>query len=169
MWNDTDAPLAFLITFRCYGTWLHGDERGSVDRHNNTYGSPYNPPIEHWKTITADRMKHDPVKLNAAQRDSVRKAIIDTCRKRGWGVYAVNVRINHAHAVVSLGGAKPETALSAFKANATRQMREDSCWPHEHSPWVEKGSKRYLWNERHIDAAVEYVNFGQGRDLPQFD
>jgi len=29
MWNDTDLPLGYLITFRCYGTWLHGDERGS--------------------------------------------------------------------------------------------------------------------------------------------
>ena len=32
MWNDTDIPLAYLISFRCYGTWLHGDERGSIDR-----------------------------------------------------------------------------------------------------------------------------------------
>src|SRR5438093_13756827 len=31
MWNDTDLPLGYLITFRCYGTWLHGDERGSID------------------------------------------------------------------------------------------------------------------------------------------
>jgi len=38
MWNDTDIPLAVFFTFRCYGTWLHGDERG--DRNNNTYGSP---------------------------------------------------------------------------------------------------------------------------------
>jgi len=28
-WNDTDIALAHLITFRCHGTWLHGDERGS--------------------------------------------------------------------------------------------------------------------------------------------
>ncbi len=33
MWNDTDIPLAYLITFRCYGTWLHEDERGATDRH----------------------------------------------------------------------------------------------------------------------------------------
>ena len=27
MWNDTDIPLGYLITFRCYGTWLHGNKR----------------------------------------------------------------------------------------------------------------------------------------------
>jgi hypothetical protein len=33
--NDDHIPLAYLITFRCYGTWLHGDSRGSVDRFHN--------------------------------------------------------------------------------------------------------------------------------------
>lgn len=32
MWNDTEIPLAIFFAFRAYGTWLHGDERGSVDR-----------------------------------------------------------------------------------------------------------------------------------------
>ena len=27
-----DAPLAYFISFRTFGTWLHGDRRGSVDR-----------------------------------------------------------------------------------------------------------------------------------------
>jgi len=30
--DNERIPLAYLITFRSYGTWLHGDERGSVDR-----------------------------------------------------------------------------------------------------------------------------------------
>jgi hypothetical protein len=31
-------PLAYLITFTTYGTWLHGDSRGSVDKQHNRYG-----------------------------------------------------------------------------------------------------------------------------------
>jgi hypothetical protein len=30
--QDRSAALGFLITFRTYGTWLHGEDRGSVDR-----------------------------------------------------------------------------------------------------------------------------------------
>ena len=41
MWNSTEVPFACLITFRCYARWLHGDERGSVDRFHNQYKSPY--------------------------------------------------------------------------------------------------------------------------------
>ena len=34
-----EFPLAYLITVRCYGTWLHGDERLTVDRHGlDVYG-----------------------------------------------------------------------------------------------------------------------------------
>jgi hypothetical protein len=32
-------PLAYLTTRTAYGTWLHGDERGSVDPFGN-YVSP---------------------------------------------------------------------------------------------------------------------------------
>ena len=42
--NNQRIPLAYLITFRSYGTWLHGDERGSVDRFHNVYGTPRLPP-----------------------------------------------------------------------------------------------------------------------------
>jgi hypothetical protein len=81
----------------------------------------------------------------------------------------VNVRTNHAHIVVCIGSSKPERALTAFKANATRQMREDGCWKDDSSPWAERGSKRYLWNERSVARAVDYVLNGQGDELPAFD
>jgi hypothetical protein len=42
--------------------------------------------------------------------------------------------------LITIGLIKPERALIAFKAHATRQMRQDNCWRHDYSPW-EKGSK----------------------------
>jgi hypothetical protein len=60
MWNDTDVPLAHLITFRCYGTWLHGDERGSVDRAHNRYRSPYIPVNDQWHRHNSQKLKGDP-------------------------------------------------------------------------------------------------------------
>ena len=169
MWNDTDVPLAHLITFRSYGTWLHGDNRGSIDRLNNRYKSPYIPPNKSWHTHNKNALVHKPVVLDAAQRHAVEHAIRDTCGHRKWYLYAVNVRTNHIHSVVSIGTIKPEKALSAFKANATRQMREDGCYREDSSPWAEKGSKRALWNEQSIAKAIEYVLFGQGDELPDFD
>lgn len=38
--QERNTALAYLITLRCYGTWLRGDERGSVDRrYYNRFGT----------------------------------------------------------------------------------------------------------------------------------
>jgi len=168
-WNDTDTPLAYFITFRAYGTWLHGDKRGSVDRHNNRYGTPRIPRNDTWRRIEGDLLKHPPVNLDARRRTSIKKAIRETCEKRGWFLSALNIRTNHVHSVVVALGCDPERVLNAFKANATRKMREDGCWPHEYSPWAENGSKRRLWNEQSVANAIDYVMNAQGDDLPDFD
>ena len=155
MWNDTDIPLAYLITFRCYGTWLHGDERGSIDRFHNQYQSPFIAPNQHWQGYNEKLLKHKPVNLNAAQRQAVEEAVREVCDYRVWSLYAINVRTNHVHTVVSTNGIKSERALNAFKSYATRKMREESCWNYSHSPWVDKGSRRRLWNERSIELAID--------------
>jgi len=54
--QDRNEHLAYLITFRCYGTWLHGDERGSIDRRTyNRYGPPDMPAN---KKLIADESPH---------------------------------------------------------------------------------------------------------------
>ncbi len=169
MWNHTDQPLALLITFRCRGTWLHGDERGSIDRFHNVHGSPRIKANSDWKNYNTTLLKGEPAYLSMTRRSAVEKAIKETCKIRNWLMYALNIRTNHGHCVIAPGGHKPSLVLHALKANATRQMREDKCWEFPYSPWVDKGSVRRLWNERHIEAAVNYVLYGQGEDLPKFD
>ena len=169
MWNDTDVPLAYLITFRTYGTWLHGDERGSIDRHNNIYGASRYAPEPHWNQISKDRLKREPVSLDAVRRNCVEKAMRETCEKRSWHLIALNIRTNHVHVVTAIGNKAPAAALNAFKANATRQMRSEMCWVSELTPWADKGSERYLWSEKHIADAADYVVNGQGENLPAFE
>jgi hypothetical protein len=61
MWNDTDLPLAYLVTSRCYGTWLHGDNRGSIARFQNRYKSPYIGPNERWQRHNSQVLEAEPV------------------------------------------------------------------------------------------------------------
>ena len=168
MWNDTDTPLAYLTTFRTYGTRLHGDPRGSVNRFRNQYGTRRLPEEQDWLEINASRMKREPVLLDGLRRSCVDEAIRETCEKRNWVLHAVNVRTNHAHSVAWIGDKSPGTALNAFKANSTRLMRERGYWQSDRSPWADKGSTRYLWNEDSVRRAIDYVVFGQGDELPDF-
>ena len=48
-------------------------------------------------------------------------------------------------------------------------MREDGGWSLQDTPWVDEGSQRNLWNERSVERAINYVLYGQGDDLPDFD
>jgi hypothetical protein len=158
-------PLAYFISFRCYGTWLHGDSRGSVDRHRNVYGTSYISPSRSWNRRNVASLKHPPVSLDAARRAVVEAAVAETCAFRGWELLALNARTNHVHSVLR-ALCPPERVLNALKANATRSMREAGCWPHDHSPWSKGGSTRYLFNPRDLEMAIVYVLTGQGPRLP---
>jgi REP element-mobilizing transposase RayT len=168
-WNYTDDPIAYLITFRTYGTWLPGDERGSIDKYHNKYLGERAVASEERRHINASRLKSPPVVLNAECRRVVEMTIREVCAFRGWSLMALNVRTNHAHVVVGAGAISSARMLNDFKAYSTRRMREAGVWDLEHNPWVDKGSRRFLWNERHVVAAVEYVLNGQGGPLPEFD
>lgn len=167
-WNDTNEPLAYLLTFRTYGTWLPGDKRGSIDKFHNHLGGARSNPSPKRQGANEARLKSPPFLLNANSRRQVEAAIREVCAFRNWLLVALNVRTNHAHAVVA-GKAGPDRMLNDLKAYSTRRLREHREWEFAHSPWVDKGSKRYLWTEIHIARAADYVVNGQGRDLPEFD
>lgn len=147
---------------------MHGDDRGSIDRFNNRYGSPYLAGNTNWHTFNQQALKTKPVVLGAKQRKSIESAISETCLLRKWSLRALNVRTNHVHAVVT-ANVLPERVLNALKANATRQLRADQLWSHAFSPWADKGSNRWLWNELSVARAIDYVLYGQGDELPDFD
>ncbi len=167
-WNDNDEPIAYLITFRTYGSWLAGDERGSIDKYLNKYGGPRAVMSESRKAIHSDRLKCPPFLLNAASRKLVKEAVEEVCRFRNWPLVAINIRTNHAHIVTSGQGSSAQM-LNDFKAYSTRKLRESGEWSYDHSPWVDKGSRRNLWTELHVERARNYVVNGQGGPLPEFD
>ena len=169
IWNDNDIPLGYLITFRTYGTWLPGDPRGSIDRYHNTYGGPRVEPNLVLELQHRKKLKSEPLILDSIKRQAVADAINEVCDNRKWLLRAMNVRTNHAHTVVSIGLLKPDRALNAFKAYATRKLRERRLWLYSHSPWADKGSERWLWTEADIFNACDYVNNGQGDDLRDYD
>jgi len=121
--NNIHIPTGYLITFRSYGTWLHGDGRGSVDRFHRTYGTPMLQPNRQRTEYERSLLKQPPVTLDSRQRKAVEFSIRETCGIRKWCLWALNVRTNHVHTVVSANH-KPEAVLSALKANATRSMKE---------------------------------------------
>jgi hypothetical protein len=77
---------------------------------------------------------------------------------------AINVRTNHAHSVVS-ALSYPEPVLDAFKSYSTRALREAGLLSTKVRPWARHGSTIYLWKERDVEKAVEYVLLGQDHEF----
>jgi REP element-mobilizing transposase RayT len=168
-WDDNEQPLAYLVTFRTYGTWLHGDERLSVDRHKgkNLYGTPRIAPNADLTKIMGDMRASDEFLLDGRCREVVDSAIRNVCEFRKYLLHASNVRTNHCHTVVT-AAVKPDAIINAFKSNATRELREAGLADKEQQVWSRGGSTRYLWKPFHLERAIDYVLYGQGNDLPDF-
>lgn len=156
-----DWPLAYLISYRCYGTWLHGDHRGSVDLENRTPGQPYVPPDVARERAELLRLKHDPVTMSPQQRRVVDTALRQVCRHRGWELLQTAVQTNHLHVVVGAPEA-PERVMNAFKAWSTRALRDAGLISSDTKMWARHGSTRYLWSADAVADARRYVAEGQG-------
>lgn len=160
-----NEPLAYLITFHTYGTWLHGDERGSVDREHSQFGQPELDP-DHARRSRAQRsLKQTPLTLSAAHRRRAEATILEVCQHRGWTLHALNVRTSHVHVVVSAPH-RPEHVLKALKSWIIRRLREAKLIGKTTNVWSRHGSTRYLWNQQAITAACRYVSDAQGPDVP---
>jgi REP element-mobilizing transposase RayT len=166
--DDNEFPLAYLITFRCYGTWVHGDGRGSMDRKHNIYRTPKIAPNQALQRSDLKQLKHPPITLNARKRSIVEQAVRDVCEYRRYTLRVMNVRTNHAHVVVT-ASREPEGILEAFKSYSTRALRKAKVISQSLKPWIRHGSTVYLWKERDVAKAMEYVMLGQGDDLFRLD
>ena len=161
---EFNTVKGYLITFRGRGSWLHGDERGSVDRSHNRYDSPALPANLQRRQLNHSRLKNPPVRLSPTQRHAVEASIRETCKIRKWDLWTINVRTNHIHTDIT-AQCKPEKVLAALKANATRKLREAGCWKSNDSPWACHGSTRYLWRDKDVVNAIAYVEYDQGEPL----
>lgn len=145
IYEENEFPLAYLLTFRTFGSWLHGDERHSVDRHGkNIYGTPDIAPNQKLKSTMQSQLKQPVIVLNDLQRKIVEAAVKEVCEHRNYLLPAINFRTNHVHAVVS-AQVKSERIIDAFKAYSTRKLREENLVSKELTIWLRGKSRRYLW------------------------
>jgi REP element-mobilizing transposase RayT len=153
--NPHKIPLAYLITFTCYGTWLHGDKRGSVDDKHNHFGEPFLEKDTQKEREEFKRLKHLPVYLSQEQRDNVTQSIVYVCESRSWKLWEVNVRANHVHVVLS-SNELPKQIFRALKSRSTINLKGGGLFDQE-KLWTRGGSGRYLWKEDAVEAACRYV------------
>jgi len=162
-----NTPLAYFLTFTCYGTWLHGDEGGSVDREHNTPETPVLPPDSSRCARERDDLAQPPYLLDGARRQVTLHALCEIARRKGWMLHAAHVRSNHVHLVVTAEGT-PERILNDFKTAVSRHLNKVFPAERDRTRWTRHGSTRYLWTEEAVADKVHYVLEGQGEPLERY-
>lgn len=76
MKNEKSSPLAYMITCRTYASWLHGDERKSVDRKHNLFLTPKINKNPYFQKNMQALCKENMFLLDEAQR----KIILQRCK-----------------------------------------------------------------------------------------
>lgn len=158
--------LGYFITFTCYGTWLHGDERGSWNGNAKSLREYFIPPDPRLVEAMRPRMKHPATIMTGPMRKCVREAIQGHCADKGWRLHAVAVRTNHVHVVVTTETHTAQQVMVALKARATHFLRKAGLLGEERPMWTERASKIPLKAEAGFNGAVHYVLHEQGPALP---
>jgi REP element-mobilizing transposase RayT len=156
-------PLAYHITWTTYGTWLHGDVRGWVEK-----GDPgVKPPDPIREEQARERMAESAVVLTPDQRVIVEDTIRRHCQIRGWQLHAVNVRTNHVHVVVT-GDRTADEMMNQFKAWCSRRLSDHAGLAQPvarkagRRHWfTEHGSTKPIFDEAYLQNAAVYVLEGQ--------
>ncbi|HZU34272.1 MAG TPA: transposase [Gemmataceae bacterium] len=159
--------IAYFISWTCYGQWLHGDSRGSVDVEHNEFGRAWLPTDHQRLHEEREQMSQEPYILDPQRRRIVLKAIRDVCTYRKWTLHAIHVRPQHVHVVVS-GDAAPERMMNDFKSYASRALNAANLDGPERKRWTRHGSTRHIDDERYLAAAVHYVLYKQGEPMERW-
>ena len=158
------APLAYVISWTCYGQWMHGDDRGSVDPRHNILGEPWLQPDADRKESESYDQSQPSYEMDEARRIVVLDALRGVCDYRKWTLHAVHIRSNHIHVVVT-ADRPPERVTNDFKSYSSRALSEAGFDDPDRKRWTRHGSTKYINDESYLRAAINYVLNKQG--IPQ--
>lgn len=159
---------AYFITFTTYGTWLHGSAKGkgSVDIGHNVFGTPFVAPDAEREQTAREAMTQPPYVMYAAEREI--KAIVGLAKERGWKLWAVHVRSNHVHVVVS-AERDPGRIMSDMKGRASRELTAAGFDDSQRKRWTRHGSTKHLFRKEDVEAKIHYTLNEQGERMACYE
>ncbi|HVJ79712.1 MAG TPA: hypothetical protein VNC50_01480 [Planctomycetia bacterium] len=149
-----ERPLAYLITWTVYGSWLPGDDRGwRIKRRGEQ------EPDAGRRALARYLMIESPFALDREQRLLVERTIDDHASFRNWELHARNCRSNHVHVVVA-AATIATTMREQFKAWCSRRLNEQAAKSgaaRRETWWTSGGDFGRLYGPQDVEWATIYV------------
>jgi len=136
-------PLGYFLSWGSYGTRLHGDPRGTVDRNNTQHGDPVLGPDEERWEYERGKMRFSPVVLTRDQRLFAECTVPKVCERGLWKYHTCAAAPDHIHVILP-SEHEPKTIRRILKRWLGQAMSER--WPLEDGAtwWAECGSIKWL-------------------------
>jgi hypothetical protein len=161
-------PLAYHITFGTYGTRLHGDARGTIDRRMNQYGDPIVGSDRSWWHQERARLKFPPVEMSPEKMRYAESVLPSICERGGWGYHVGAAGPDHVHSLLT-AEADGDAVRMWFKRWLGEALSSQWRLPDGATWWAEGGSVKWVWTDDYLDDVFNYVD-GQrasGRTRPR--
>lgn len=155
--NLSGRPLAYHLTFGTYGTRLHGDARGTVDREHNQFGEPFLEPDAERQQESAERRRFPPVYLTHEQCVFIESVIPSICERGKWTYVVAAAAPDHVHVCLvapDIPGHRIELWLKRWLSEAL-----SARWPLPVGArwWAKGGSVKWIFDDAYFANVKRYI------------
>ncbi len=150
-------PLAYHITVGTYGTRLHGDDRGTVDRAMNQPGDPIIGRVEQWQRMERANLRFPPRLFAPEQMRLVESQVPAICARGGWTLQAHATAPDHTHTILT-GSADGTLIRKLFKRWLGQALADHVPLQPDETFWAECGSVKWVWTDDYLIAVKAYVS-----------
>ncbi len=137
-----------MLTWRTYGTWLQGDERGYI---KDGQLLNQNQKLEQ---ANKENLKKEPIEFNAMQIEAVKKSIIQEAKRLNQKIYALSVLPNHIHLLVEKIDESIESTAAFYKTTARISLYKNGL---EGKIWAKGYDKRYIFTQEELLNRMVYI------------
>lgn len=148
---------SWYITWGTFGSRLHGDDRPTVDKTHNVFGTPFvgENPDRLWSEVR--RMTADTVWLGRAQQRFVQDTLPAVCGRGGWLLRVCAAGPDHVHVLCDvLPQTHGEQVRRLMKRWLTQSLARKWTVPLK-GWWAEEGSNKAIRGEDYLNNAYNYI------------
>jgi REP element-mobilizing transposase RayT len=170
--------IAYHLIWTGYGWWLPNDPRGSGSREIRAdvlrdlgeahYGRKRIQPPRHlvreFYAEAHKRLRFDPLRFDAADRQVIADAFADTIRSHSYTCYAAAIMPDHIHLLIRKHRDRAEEMIDAFQAESRAVVCELPTVPSDHPVWIQGGWKVFLDTPADIRRTIRYIEHNPRRD-----
>ena len=143
-----------------YGLWLPGDDRGHwseawddqiayVEPHTLHEGDPVR------RRMAEERMRHAPVRLDAATIAAVAKAIGECCDTSPWRIAAASIEPTHTHLLITYSGLDIDKTAKWLADQTTKAIHRDTR--HDGPVWAKGKWCRFVYERQSWNDTIRYI------------